>query len=151
MDLMGTLLKSVWDPEHILVFVDYTTQYPETVPLRKAISCIIVQDLMFTWLGTPRAQTSLFCGTPTSASPSSFTLMRQRQPWEQSCLKYLKGRSTRSCIKVQLSTNMLLLYGKPLTEPTSPPQNTFFSLACFLTLLPTTGPDSELNGNTPLF
>ncbi|KAL1279405.1 hypothetical protein QQF64_026078 [Cirrhinus molitorella] len=44
MDLAGPLPKSVCGHEHILVIVDYTTQYPE-VPLGKATAKAIAQEL----------------------------------------------------------------------------------------------------------
>ncbi|KAL7854617.1 hypothetical protein SRHO_G00168070 [Serrasalmus rhombeus] len=45
MDIVGPLPKSGWGHEYILVMVDYTTRYPEAVPLRKATSKAIAQEL----------------------------------------------------------------------------------------------------------
>ncbi len=45
MDLVGPLPKSAWGHEHILVIVDYATRYPEAIPLRKATSKAIAQEL----------------------------------------------------------------------------------------------------------
>ncbi len=45
MDLIGPLPKSARGHEHILVIVDYATRYPEAVPLRKATSKAIAQEL----------------------------------------------------------------------------------------------------------
>ncbi|KAL0184869.1 hypothetical protein M9458_020565, partial [Cirrhinus mrigala] len=45
MDLVGPLPKSAQGHEHILVIVDYATQYPEAVPLRKATAKAIAQEL----------------------------------------------------------------------------------------------------------
>lgn len=41
MELVGPPLKSAHGHKYILVIVDYATQYPEAVPLHKAISCNI--------------------------------------------------------------------------------------------------------------
>lgn len=43
MDLVGP--RSTWGHEHILVIVDYATRYPEAIPLRKATSKAIAQEL----------------------------------------------------------------------------------------------------------
>ncbi len=45
MDLVGPLPKSARGHEHILVIVDYATRYPEAIPLRKATSKAIAQEL----------------------------------------------------------------------------------------------------------
>ncbi len=45
MDLVGPLPKSARGHEHILVIVDYATRYPEAIPLRKATSKAIEQEL----------------------------------------------------------------------------------------------------------
>lgn len=45
MDLVGPLPKCAWGHEHILVIVDYATQYPEAVPLRKATAKAIAHEL----------------------------------------------------------------------------------------------------------
>ncbi len=45
MDLVGPLPKSARGHEHILVIVDYATRYPEAIPLRKATSKAIGQEL----------------------------------------------------------------------------------------------------------
>ncbi len=45
MDLAGPLPKSVRGHEHILVILDYTTRYPEAMPLRKATAKNIAKEL----------------------------------------------------------------------------------------------------------
>uniref|UniRef100_A0A9J8C7I0 Gypsy retrotransposon integrase-like protein 1 n=1 Tax=Cyprinus carpio carpio TaxID=630221 RepID=A0A9J8C7I0_CYPCA len=45
MDLVGPLPKSARGHEHILVIVDYATRYPEAIPLRKATTKAIAQEL----------------------------------------------------------------------------------------------------------
>uniref|UniRef100_A0A8C2IIM4 ribonuclease H n=1 Tax=Cyprinus carpio TaxID=7962 RepID=A0A8C2IIM4_CYPCA len=45
MDLMGPLPKSARGHGHILVIVDYATRYPEAIPLRKATTKAIAQEL----------------------------------------------------------------------------------------------------------
>ncbi len=45
MDLVGPLTKYARDNEHILVILDYATRYPEAIPLRKATSKAIAQEL----------------------------------------------------------------------------------------------------------
>ncbi len=45
MDLVGPLPKSARGHEHILVIVYYATRYPEAIPLRKAMSKAIAQEL----------------------------------------------------------------------------------------------------------
>ncbi len=45
MNLIGPLPKSARGHEHILLIVDYATRYPEAVPLRKATSKAIAQEL----------------------------------------------------------------------------------------------------------
>ncbi|KAL1256534.1 hypothetical protein QQF64_012079 [Cirrhinus molitorella] len=45
MDLVGPLPKSARGHKHILVIVDYATRYPEAIPLRKATSKAIAQEL----------------------------------------------------------------------------------------------------------
>ncbi|XP_066518865.1 uncharacterized protein [Hoplias malabaricus] len=45
MDIVGPLPKSGRGHEYILVMVDYATRYPEAVPLRKATSKAIAQEL----------------------------------------------------------------------------------------------------------
>lgn len=45
MDLTGPLPKSGQELEHILVIVDYTTRYPEALPLRKTTSKAIAKEL----------------------------------------------------------------------------------------------------------
>ncbi|KAL1250905.1 hypothetical protein QQF64_018701 [Cirrhinus molitorella] len=45
MDLVGPLPKSARGHEHILVIIDYATRYPEAIPLRKATSKAIAQEL----------------------------------------------------------------------------------------------------------
>ncbi len=56
MDLVGPLPKSAWGHEHILVIVDYATRYPEAIPLRKATSKAIAQELFLlcSLVGIPR-------------------------------------------------------------------------------------------------
>lgn len=55
MDLVGPELKSVFGHEYLLVILDYTTQYPEAVPLWKAASKTIAQELvlLFSHVGAP--------------------------------------------------------------------------------------------------
>lgn len=55
MDLVGPLLKSAHGHEHILVIVDYTTRYPEALPLRKATAKAIAREifLLFSRVGIP--------------------------------------------------------------------------------------------------
>uniref|UniRef100_A0A9J7YZE9 Integrase catalytic domain-containing protein n=1 Tax=Cyprinus carpio carpio TaxID=630221 RepID=A0A9J7YZE9_CYPCA len=45
MDLVGPLPKSARGHEHIMVIVYYATRYPEAVPLRKATTKAIAQEL----------------------------------------------------------------------------------------------------------
>ncbi|KAL1281507.1 hypothetical protein QQF64_000310 [Cirrhinus molitorella] len=45
MDHVGPLPKSARGHKHILVIVDYATRYPEAIPLRKATSKAIAQEL----------------------------------------------------------------------------------------------------------
>lgn len=45
MDLEGPLANSARGHEHILVIINYATQYPEAVPLRKATVKAIAQEL----------------------------------------------------------------------------------------------------------
>ncbi|KAI2644391.1 Retrovirus-related Pol polyprotein from transposon 17.6 [Labeo rohita] len=45
MDLVGPLPKSACGHEHVLVIVDYATQYPEAIPLRKAMAKNIAKEL----------------------------------------------------------------------------------------------------------
>uniref|UniRef100_A0A9J7X964 Gypsy retrotransposon integrase-like protein 1 n=1 Tax=Cyprinus carpio carpio TaxID=630221 RepID=A0A9J7X964_CYPCA len=56
MDLVGPLPKSARGHEHILVIVDYATRYPEAIPLRKATSKAIAQELFLlcSRVGIPR-------------------------------------------------------------------------------------------------
>lgn len=56
MDLVGPLLKFAHGHEYILVIVDYTTRYPEAVPLWKATSQNFVHELMalFSWISIPK-------------------------------------------------------------------------------------------------
>uniref|UniRef100_A0A8C1WPE3 ribonuclease H n=1 Tax=Cyprinus carpio TaxID=7962 RepID=A0A8C1WPE3_CYPCA len=56
MDLVGPLPKSARGHEHILVIVDYATQYPEAIPLHKATSKAIAQELFLlcSRVGIPR-------------------------------------------------------------------------------------------------
>lgn len=44
--LGGSLSKSAWGHEHVLVIMDYATRYPEAVPLWKATSKNIAQELV---------------------------------------------------------------------------------------------------------
>lgn len=55
-DLVGPFPKSAQDHKYILVIVDYTTGYPETVPLWKATSKYIAAELvlLFSCVGLPK-------------------------------------------------------------------------------------------------
>ncbi|XP_067303559.1 uncharacterized protein [Pseudorasbora parva] len=65
MDLVGPLPKSARGFEHILVIVDYATRYPEAIPLRKATTKAIAQELFLlcSRVGIP-AQILTDQGTP---------------------------------------------------------------------------------------
>uniref|UniRef100_A0A8C1NT83 Gypsy retrotransposon integrase-like protein 1 n=2 Tax=Cyprinus carpio TaxID=7962 RepID=A0A8C1NT83_CYPCA len=65
MDLVGPLPKSARGHEHILVIVDYATRYPEAIPLRKATTKAIAQELflLFSRVGIP-SQILTDQGTP---------------------------------------------------------------------------------------
>uniref|UniRef100_A0A9J7ZFV4 Gypsy retrotransposon integrase-like protein 1 n=1 Tax=Cyprinus carpio carpio TaxID=630221 RepID=A0A9J7ZFV4_CYPCA len=65
MDLVGPLPKSSRGHEHILVIVDNATRYPEAIPLRKATTKAIAQELflLFSRVGIP-SQILTDQGTP---------------------------------------------------------------------------------------
>uniref|UniRef100_A0A9J8ATQ4 Gypsy retrotransposon integrase-like protein 1 n=1 Tax=Cyprinus carpio carpio TaxID=630221 RepID=A0A9J8ATQ4_CYPCA len=65
MDLVGPLPKSARGHKHILVIVDYATRYPEAIPLRKATTKAIAQELftLFSRVGIP-SQILTDQGTP---------------------------------------------------------------------------------------
>lgn len=46
MDLLEPLPKSAWGHKQILVIVDYATQYPEAIRLKRVTTAAIVQLLM---------------------------------------------------------------------------------------------------------
>ena len=46
LDIVGPLPKMSWGHRYILVIVDYTTRYPEALPLRAATSMAVVRELM---------------------------------------------------------------------------------------------------------
>uniref|UniRef100_A0A8C5MX72 Integrase catalytic domain-containing protein n=1 Tax=Leptobrachium leishanense TaxID=445787 RepID=A0A8C5MX72_9ANUR len=56
MDLVGPLEKSARGHQYILVIVDYTSRYPEAIPLRKANAKNIAKELVqvFSRVGIPR-------------------------------------------------------------------------------------------------
>jgi hypothetical protein len=45
MDIVGPLVKTARGHRFILVIVDYTTRYPEAIPLRAAVSKGIAREL----------------------------------------------------------------------------------------------------------
>uniref|UniRef100_A0A9J8CHH6 Gypsy retrotransposon integrase-like protein 1 n=1 Tax=Cyprinus carpio carpio TaxID=630221 RepID=A0A9J8CHH6_CYPCA len=65
MDLVGPLPKSARGHEHILVIVDYATRYPEAIPLLKATTKAIAQELfsLLSQVGIP-SQILTDQGTP---------------------------------------------------------------------------------------
>lgn len=54
MDLVWPLPKSAHGHEYILVIIDYTTHYPQAIPLRKATSRNRELMLLFSWVGIPK-------------------------------------------------------------------------------------------------
>ena len=55
-DIVGLLIRSAEGHTQILVLVDYTTQYPEAIPLRFTTTKVLARELMqvFSRLGFPK-------------------------------------------------------------------------------------------------